>query len=69
MSNAAAPPRAPSEMDLQQIEEMFDKADDLMINQSNHADAVSYLVYQDDSFSRFLSTKKSSKLIQTILTV
>ena len=42
MSNAAAPPRAPSEMELQQIEEMFDKADDLMINQGNHTDAVSW---------------------------
>ena len=41
MSTAAAPPRAPSEIEQQQIEEMFDKADDLMINQNNHAEAVS----------------------------
>ena len=58
MSNAAAPPHIPSEIELQQIEEMFDKADDFMINQSNHTDAVSWLsisrsmIYLDTHLSR-----------------
>ena len=40
---ATAPPSANSEEFELQIEQMFDKADDLMINQENYVEAVSLI--------------------------
>jgi len=55
MANKAAPPVGISQAEIERhVEDLFDKADNLLINKKQYAKAVSHLIYLSNATERSL---------------